>query len=561
MGILAATKLGTRDGPRPDGKPFNPYQLTDDELAETKRLLIEQKKLLLTRYQDYDALDRLMRAGSVWAAPEFSETYRKLTVMRKEGKIDFDVQHVLKPKEGGLGWVDTWMISAEADSERTELAHTWINSFLQKDNYVRVVRSTGYGGVVDIRDLLKPEESRALFPEPQRRGGAAPHVRPAVLAGEVGADLVRCGGLLRRQAQAAARQIGRTGGAMPRAARQPASLSLTSIAKHFGAVKAVDGIDLAVAQDEFFSLLGPSGSGKTTLLRIIAGLERPTTGRVIVGGRDVTDLPPYKRRIGMVFQNFLLFPHKTVEENIVFPLRMQGVAKDERGERLAWVMRLLRLEGLGRRYPNELSGGQQQRVALARGLVARPALLLLDEPLANLDRELRAEMEVEIRRYQKELNIPFVYVTHNQEEALTMSDRIAVMRDGRFEQVGQRTEVYRRPATAFVASFVGQSNRFRGVAKEAGSAAALIEWNGRTLTVPRRGIVTGRPGSLLHQIRGCGDRRPPGRPRLLAGPQSPAGPAARHHLQGTDRQLPRHPGRRHRDRRQRRLRQHASAAR
>lgn len=163
MGILAATKLGTKDGPRPDGKPFNPYQLTDEELAETKRLLIEQKKLLLTRYQDYDALDRLMRAKSVWAAPEFAESYRKLTVLRKDGKIDFDVEHVLKPKEGGLGWVDTWMVSADADSERTELAHAWINLFLEKENYVRVVRSTGYGGVVDVRSLMTEDEVALYF--------------------------------------------------------------------------------------------------------------------------------------------------------------------------------------------------------------------------------------------------------------------------------------------------------------------------------------------------------------------------------------------------------------
>lgn len=163
MGILAATKLGTKDGLRPDGKPFNPYQLTDDELAETKRLLIEQKKLLLTRYQDYDALDRLMRAKSVWAAPEFAESYRKLTVLRKDGKIDFDVEHVLKPKEGGLGWVDTWMVSADADSERTELAHAWINLFLDKENYVRVVRSTGYGGVVDVRSLMTEDEIALYF--------------------------------------------------------------------------------------------------------------------------------------------------------------------------------------------------------------------------------------------------------------------------------------------------------------------------------------------------------------------------------------------------------------
>jgi spermidine/putrescine-binding protein len=163
MGILAATNLGTIGGERPDGKPFNPYNLTDAELEETKRLLIAQKKLLLTRYQDYDALDRLMRGGAVWAAPEFSETYRHLTVLRREGKLDFDVAHVLKPKEGGLGWVDTWMISAEADSERVELAHHWINEFLQKDNYVRVVRSTGYGGTVDVRDLLTADEIELYF--------------------------------------------------------------------------------------------------------------------------------------------------------------------------------------------------------------------------------------------------------------------------------------------------------------------------------------------------------------------------------------------------------------
>ena len=174
----------------------------------------------------------------------------------------------------------------------------------------------------------------------------------------------------------------------------------------------------------------------------------------------------------MVFQSFLLFPHKTVAENIIFPLRMKRVNKAEQAERLAWAMRLLQLEGLEARYPNELSGGQQQRVALARGLIARPALLLLDEPLANLDRELRAEMEVEIRRYQKELQIPFLYVTHNQEEALTMSDRIAVMRNGVFDQVAPRMEVYSKPATAFVASFVGQSNQIEGVLRQCRRATA-----------------------------------------------------------------------------------------
>jgi spermidine/putrescine transport system substrate-binding protein len=165
MGILAATNLGTIDKPRENGQPFNPYHLTDPELEETKRLLIAQKKLLLTRYQDYDALDRLMRGGAIWAAPEFAETYRHLKVMRSEGKIDFDVQHVLKPKEGGLGWVDTWMISAGADSEQAELALKWINLYLSKENFARVVRSTGYGGTVDVRSLLKPDEIALYFQE------------------------------------------------------------------------------------------------------------------------------------------------------------------------------------------------------------------------------------------------------------------------------------------------------------------------------------------------------------------------------------------------------------
>ena len=259
---------------------------------------------------------------------------------------------------------------------------------------------------------------------------------------------------------------------------QGSALSLRSVAKRFGAVKAVDGVDLEIRQDEFIALLGPSGSGKTTLLRIIAGLEHPDQGRVVIGGQDVTGLPPYRRQIGMVFQSFLLFPHKTVAENIIFPLRMKRVNKAEQAERLAWALRLLHLEGLEARYPNELSGGQQQRVALARGLIARPALLLLDEPLANLDRELRAEMEVEIRRYQKELRIPFLYVTHNQEEALTMSDRIAVMRNGVFDQIAPRMEVYSKPATAFVASFVGQSNQIEGVVRSIEGGRARLDWKG-----------------------------------------------------------------------------------
>jgi putative spermidine/putrescine transport system ATP-binding protein/spermidine/putrescine transport system ATP-binding protein len=273
----------------------------------------------------------------------------------------------------------------------------------------------------------------------------------------------------------------------------PAVLTLQSVTKRFGSVTAVDRIDLTIERGEFFALLGPSGSGKTTMLRLIAGLEQPDEGRVTISGADVTALPPYARHVGMVFQNFLLFPHKTAAENIVFPLRMQRVGRAERDERLAWALKLMRLDGLADRYPNEMSGGQQQRVALARGLISRPELLLLDEPLANLDRELRSEMEVEIRRYQKQLEIPFVYVTHNQEEALTMSDRIAVMRNGAFEQVAAKTEIYTNPATAFVAGFVGHANRFDGNLQATAGETAQFNWKGTALSVPAP--RNGQPGA------------------------------------------------------------------
>ncbi len=264
-----------------------------------------------------------------------------------------------------------------------------------------------------------------------------------------------------------------------------AAIVIEGVTKRFGAVTAVRHVDLAIDQREFFALLGPSGSGKTTLLRIIAGLEAPDEGRVLIAGRDVTRLPPYLRGVSMVFQDFLLFPHKTVGENIVFPLKMQGVGKAAQAERLSWIVDMLHIDGLEERFPSQLSGGQQQRVALARGLISRPALLLLDEPLANLDRELRKEMEVEVRRYHGELGIPFVYVTHNQEEALTMSDRIAVMRDGAFDQVAPKLEVYTHPATRFVASFVGQANRFDGALVAVAGATARMDWNGIEIGVPR----------------------------------------------------------------------------
>ena len=271
-------------------------------------------------------------------------------------------------------------------------------------------------------------------------------------------------------------------------------MSLDGVSKQYGDIWAVDRVDMAVAQNEFISLLGPSGSGKTTLLRIIAGLERPTTGRVMIDGVDVTDQPPHKRGIAMVFQEFLLFPHRTVRENLAFPLRMLKMPRADITERIKWVVGVLSLTGLEDRYPNQLSGGQQQRVALGRGLVSHPKLLLLDEPLANLDRELRQEMEVEIRRYQMELGIPFIYVTHNQEEALSMSDRIAVVRKGRIEDFSERTSIYDRPKTAFIAQFVGRSNRFEGTVKTVSAKGARVSASGIAIeAAPQPNLKVGRP--------------------------------------------------------------------
>jgi ABC-type Fe3+/spermidine/putrescine transport system ATPase subunit len=259
-------------------------------------------------------------------------------------------------------------------------------------------------------------------------------------------------------------------------------LRVTEVEKRFGDFEAVKNVSIEIAHGEFFALLGPSGSGKTTLLRILSGLEIPNRGQIEIGGRDVTAQPPYMRRIGMVFQDFLLFPHRTVAENITFPLKMQRMAPEKQKDRLNWVLEFVRMTGLEERFPHQLSGGQKQRVALARGLVARPELLLLDEPLANLDRELRKEMEVEVRRFQKELSIPFIYVTHNQEEALAMSDRIAVMNQGRIEQMGPKLEVYNAPATRFVASFVGAPNKLVGNVIGRDGDMLRIDCNGLTLT-------------------------------------------------------------------------------
>ena len=233
-----------------------------------------------------------------------------------------------------------------------------------------------------------------------------------------------------------------------------------------GGVTAVDGVDLDIARGEFFSMLGPSGSGKTTMLRMVAGFERPTAGTVRLDGVDVTNLPPFERDVNTVFQDYALFPHMTVEQNVAYGLKVRKVPKAERVERVRGALAQVRLPSFGGRKPSQLSGGQRQRVALARALVNRPTVLLLDEPLGALDLKLREEMQVELKTIQGEVGITFVFVTHDQDEALTMSDRIAVFNKGRIEQVGSPVDIYERPATEFVAGFVGTSNLLHGAVAE-----------------------------------------------------------------------------------------------
>ena len=244
-----------------------------------------------------------------------------------------------------------------------------------------------------------------------------------------------------------------------------AFLSLRNLSKRYQDATAVENLSLDVGRGELVALLGPSGCGKTTTLRMIAGLAAATTGQVVVGGRDVTVEPPYRRDMGLVFQSYALFPHMTVERNVAFGLEMRNIARADRERRIAEAIGLVRLEGLGRRYPRELSGGQQQRVALARALVIQPQILLFDEPLSNLDAKLRNEMRAEIRDIQRRLGITALFVTHDQTEALAMCDKVAVMNAGRLEQYGTPVELYEHPANPFVASFVGRSNRFPGIAE------------------------------------------------------------------------------------------------
>jgi len=305
---------------------------------------------------------------------------------------------------------------------------------------------------------------------------------------------------------AGARALARTGG----------EITLEHLTKRYADATAIDDVSLDIRPGEFMTLLGPSGSGKTTTLNAIAGFVTPTSGRLLMDGTEVGSavggVPPHRRDIGMVFQHYALFPHMTVEQNIAFPLRQRKVARDRRAELVTAALDTVRLSGFGRRYPHELSGGQQQRVAVARSIVYRPRVLLMDEPLGALDKKLRDWLQLEIKRIHAELGTTFVYVTHDQDEALVLSDRVAVFNGGRIEQVGTPDELYERPSTLFVARFVGDSTVLRGPATAAGSGGSgpggsTLGKCGRTLRAPGAlsgaGALVVRPERLSVHARGA----------------------------------------------------------
>jgi len=275
-----------------------------------------------------------------------------------------------------------------------------------------------------------------------------------------------------------------------------ALIEIRNLTKSFGAVRAVDGVDLDIHAGEFLTLLGPSGSGKTTVLRMIAGFETPDSGSVQLNGVDITYLPPYERDVNTVFQDYALFPHMDVISNIEYGLRVKGIAKDERRQKALKALEQVRLSGYENRKPNQLSGGQRQRVALARALVNRPSVLLLDEPLGALDLKLRQQMQIELKELQREVGITFIFVTHDQEEALTMSDRIAVFDKGRIQQLDKPSAIYERPTNEFVAGFVGISNLISGAA-----AQAILGKSG-TFTVRPEKIHIGKPQSNMRSAEG-----------------------------------------------------------
>jgi putative spermidine/putrescine transport system ATP-binding protein len=267
------------------------------------------------------------------------------------------------------------------------------------------------------------------------------------------------------------------------------ALSIQSLGKSYAGLRAVDRVSLDAADGEFVTLLGPSGSGKTTTLQMVAGFVQPDAGRVFLDGRELTGVPAYRRNIGMVFQNYALFPHMTVEQNIAFPLDARGIGRAESRQRVARALEMVGLSGLERRTPRQLSGGQQQRVALARAIVFQPPLLLMDEPLGALDKKLRDRLQLEIMELSRGLGVTVIYVTHDQEEALVMSNRIAVFHRGRIEQIGAPSDLYERPASVFVAGFIGESNMFTGDLELNGDAAAV------------------RAGNWMLRVDGCAARQ------------------------------------------------------
>ncbi|MCO5733314.1 ABC transporter ATP-binding protein [Rhizobium sp. SSA_523] len=268
-----------------------------------------------------------------------------------------------------------------------------------------------------------------------------------------------------------------------------ASIRISRLEKRFGSVFAVNGVDIDIAAGEFLALLGPSGSGKTTILMSVAGFEFPSSGKILVDSEDLTYVPANQRNLGMVFQNYTLFPHMSILDNVAFPLKMRGMAKAERYAKAEEALSTVRLAGYGDRFPNQLSGGQQQRIALARAIVYRPRVLLMDEPLSALDKNLREDMQLEIKRLHAELGITVIFVTHDQGEALTMADRVAVLKDGKIQQIGPSRELYERPANLFTAGFIGEMNFIDVTVEAAGDTMTVLLPSGERWSVPAAAAV------------------------------------------------------------------------
>ncbi|BES80796.1 ABC transporter ATP-binding protein [Pyrodictium abyssi] len=280
-------------------------------------------------------------------------------------------------------------------------------------------------------------------------------------------------------------------------------IDVRGVVKRFGKTTALKGVDLSIEKGELFSILGPSGCGKTTLLRIIAGFETPDEGRVYFESEDVTDMPPDKRGTVMVFQNWALWPHMTVYENIAFGLKLRKLPREEIDRRVKWVLELLGLEGFENRFPGQLSGGQQQRVALARALAVQPRVLLLDEPLSNLDAKLRLKLRGELKKLQRQLGITMIYVTHDQEEAMSLSDRMAIMRDGRIEQVGRPEELYTNPQTLFTAVFLGRTSLILGRVEDLQGSTAIVRVGEARLRAVNHGLGRGDEAAVVIKAEGA----------------------------------------------------------